>query len=88
MSTFDEARCGVFDDSGLEDILDSQLPRKRNLISEEMHLKARELGRLIDQVPPGKPEDIIQHPKMESVRVAAAELLALLDAHIERQTAL
>ncbi|MBI3438494.1 MAG: hypothetical protein HY054_07575 [Proteobacteria bacterium] len=79
MSTFDEAVCGIFDDSGLGDILDSMVPRKRNLISDDVRAKAGELRRLVGQVSRERPEDIIRDPMMEKIRLVASELLALLD---------
>jgi hypothetical protein len=77
MSSFIEAICATFDDSGLGDALSS--PSNKYGLSDVVREKANILRGLIQQVPQtGNPQEIIQNPKMENVRRAAAELLELI----------
>jgi hypothetical protein len=77
MSSFVEAVCSTFDDSGLSHVLDSHQPT--GAISSEVIEMARRLDRLVKRIPQSAaPLDIIHHPAMSDIRVLAAELLDLL----------
>lgn len=77
MSSFVEAICSTFDDSGLARVLDAKRPI--DTLSPEIEEKARQLDRVIRGIPQsGPPLEIIEHPAMNDVRVLAAELLALV----------
>ena len=77
MSTFDEAICTTFDDSGFGDALDS--PANKFGLSEVLREKANRLRALIHKIPHTLDDkDIIIHPQMDSVRSAASELLRLI----------
>lgn len=70
ISSFTEAICGLFDDSGLMRALD------RDEICEPLKGMFLRLDRLIDQVPENEnPKIIISHPAMQDVRLAAKNLL-------------
>jgi hypothetical protein len=78
MSSFVEAICSTFNDSGLASILDSE--RSIDQISSEIKEKALQLNRSIKRVPQSATtSEIIEHPAMNDVRVLAAELLALVN---------
>ncbi|MER2510259.1 MAG: hypothetical protein ABTQ27_16100 [Amaricoccus sp.] len=77
MSSFVEAICSIFDDSGLGKVLDSS--EISDQISSEVREKAIHLSRLVRLVPQSAaPLDLIQHPAMNDVRSMALELLFLL----------
>lgn len=77
MSSFVEAICTTFDDSGLADALDS--PANKYGLDDVVREKANKLRMLIGKVPQtGDPKEIVMHPQMESVRSAAHELLQLI----------
>jgi hypothetical protein len=77
MSSFVEAICHTFDDSGLADTLDSE--RKRSEMSPDLREIALKLDRLVKKVPQGlTPLDIINHPAMKEVREIAEEMLMML----------
>ncbi|HKY17981.1 MAG TPA: hypothetical protein VJL82_03545 [Rhizomicrobium sp.] len=81
MSSFVEAICSVFDDSGLSRVLDSSDPMDE--ISPEIRERAIRLGRLIKQVPQSAtPLEIIQCSVMDEVRTLAGELLTLVRKNI------
>jgi hypothetical protein len=77
MGSFVEAICYVFNDSGLDRILDSSHPTDE--ISPEIREMAIRLRRLVKTVPQsGAPLETINHPAMDKVRSAAGELLTLV----------
>lgn len=78
MSSFEEAVCGAFDDSGLSDVLNSPSPRKRDLVSDEVRQSADRLSRCIREAPTRDPAILVQHPAMDAVRSAAFDLLRIL----------
>ena len=80
MSSFEEARCGLFDDAGVMRALESGSLRKTH--SEELCLKFMALHELLKKLPENaRPEDVIAHPRMAEVRSLAADLLSLLACH-------
>ena len=75
MSTMEEAVCGVFDDADLTHAIESGYLKEQ--FSSRLDEKARELSKLVDRLPyDACPEDLIELPEMEKVRVVAGELLA------------
>tara|TARA_R110002124_G_scaffold82445_2_gene216412 strand:- start:3143 stop:3472 length:330 start_codon:yes stop_codon:yes gene_type:complete len=77
MSSFEEAVCSTFDDTGLSIILNSG--RGGEQIPTELREKAIQLRHLIKRVPnDGIQLDIINHPAMKAVRSIAEEMLAIL----------
>jgi hypothetical protein len=77
MSSFDEAVCATFDDSGLGILLDSD--RRRTEIPPDQRELAIKLSRLVKKIPRGRsPSEVIDHPAMQSVRETAKELLMIL----------
>ena len=78
MSSFVEAICSTFDDSGLGAALDSN--RDKVEISPELREKALQLDRLIKSVPQTLAEiEIINHPVMQEIRIIAGEMLLHLN---------
>ena len=82
MSTFDEAVCGVFNDSRLDVARDSGYLRKRH--SAIFCNKIDELSDAVDAIYAESesrdcmPEYMLDHPEMERIRRLAAELMDLL----------
>jgi hypothetical protein len=77
MSSFEEAVCGVFDDSGLTRAFESGYLEKN--YSDEFCGKVNELHRAIHSVPEKlRPQEIIDHPRMEKIRILAREMLEML----------
>lgn len=77
MSSFVEAVCTTFDDSGLGIALDSEA--KRAELPPRLYEMANKLNRLIAKVPQGlSPSEIVNHPAMADVREAAKEMLMIL----------
>ena len=77
MSSFSEAVCRVFDDSGLDIALKSKA--QCNSISTAAIAKLLELGQLVDNVSGMmSPEDILSHPLMNQIRKVSGESLELL----------
>lgn len=77
MSSFVEAYCRTFDDSGLGHALAFNAPTDQ--LSPEAKEKAVRLDQLLRRIPQSAaPSDIIAHPTMTDVRDLAAELLALM----------
>jgi hypothetical protein len=77
MSSFVEAVCHTFDDSGLADSLDSE--RKSALMEPGVRNSALQLAQLIKKIPQSLPQDeIINHPAMQEVRLKAGEILLIL----------
>ena len=84
MSSFTEAICYVFDDSGVARALESGCLQSD--VSTVLCSKLEELRRLIHQVPENvNPNEIIEHPKMEKIRPLAAELLDLFSAEFHNR---
>jgi hypothetical protein len=79
MSSFEEAVCATFDDSGLSDVLNSKL--KILSLSAEFLEKVTRLEKAIRKIPDQiAPMAVINHRAMEEVRVAATDLLNYLNA--------
>jgi hypothetical protein len=77
ISSFSEATCGLFDDSGLGDALD----KHEIVFSEEIDRLLRELSVAIHKVyDSGHYSNFVQSPEMDRVRRWSANLLSLLDA--------
>jgi hypothetical protein len=77
MSTFEEAICATFDDSGLGIALDSE--RKRAELPSALCDVAMKLDSLVKKVPRGlSPMETISHPKMSDVREVAKKMLMIL----------
>jgi hypothetical protein len=77
MGSFDEAVCGVFDDSDLGRQLDKG--EASSQLSPEIFAKAVELRRLIQLVPRLEaPLVMIETPEMQAIRTSAEGLLTLL----------
>lgn len=75
ISSFTEAVCQLFDDSGLGDELD----KSRTVFSAMIDARLRVLGdELVAFDDNRAPSEIIEDPKMEKLRVLARELLDLL----------
>jgi len=78
MSSFSEAVCGLFDDSGLGDALD----RDGTVFTDEIDGLFRELDVAIHKVDASCPaERFIRSPEMARVRRWSAHLLSLLEGH-------
>jgi len=78
MSSFTEAVCTVFDDAGATRAMESGYLRKN--YSLEFCCNMDELDRLVGLVPDSSaPEETMEHPEMESIRLASRRLLELLD---------
>ena len=78
ISSFTEAICRVFDDSGLTRALESG--RLQAVVSEELLQKLVQLHDSIRLIPEASsPTTILEHPGMESVRALAGELLRLFE---------
>ncbi len=76
MSSFEEACCGVFDDSGLTRAIDSGYLQKH--FSVDLCEKVQDFDRFLGFLPSNaRPEEVINHPKMGEVRKLAGELLEL-----------
>lgn len=74
MSSFTEAICNVFDDSGLAVLINE------DGLEEPYLSKFNELGSLLRQIPEhDAPEDIINHPNMKEVQKVSNELIKLID---------
>ena len=79
MSSFTEAVCTTFDDTGLSVALASK--NENGQISTEFREKAIHLRRLLKDIDESLgPRAIITHPKMAKVRDAAKEMLRILNA--------
>jgi hypothetical protein len=77
MSSFTEAICKVFDDSGLTRIVEANELKK--YFPDEICSRINNLDRLINCVPEfAEPHEIVEHPEMNQIRLVAAELLKLL----------
>jgi hypothetical protein len=73
-SSFQEAICGVFDDSGLGRAMESGWIAER--FGNDITSKVAELGTLVDKVPPNlPPREIIGLPLMADVRRVSRELM-------------
>lgn len=74
MSSFTEAVCGVFDDSGLDRA--KKTGYLANNFPVEICVLVDRLYKLIRKVPDNlKPEETINHPEMQSIRLVSYELL-------------
>ncbi len=79
MSTFEEAVCQTFNDSGFGAVLDSE--RKRAELSPVLRELGMKLRRLLKKVPYDlSPLEEINHPAMKDVRETAKEMLVVLKA--------
>lgn len=77
MSSFTEAVCGLFDDSGLSTIPEG----KPTGFGEEFDLNLYELEKMINKIDTTKgPLHTIRDPLMNEVRSLASKLLLLIDA--------
>jgi hypothetical protein len=78
VSSFVEAFCGLFDDTGLADQLDNA--RHPVIFSSKIDDHLRRFGRFIDQINPPldamPPVEVIKHPAMAEIRRMAAAILA------------
>jgi hypothetical protein len=84
MGSFDEAVCGVFDDSDLGRLLDRG--DQSGQLSSEIFAKAVELRRQIQRVPRLEPPmAMIDAPEMQAVRTSAEGLLSLLRGTVQLQ---
>jgi len=74
MSSFEEACCGVFDDSGLTRAFDKGLVERD--YGEGVASMVKELGVLVGSVESNlSPKDVIQHRAMTRMRSLSKELL-------------
>ena len=74
MSTFDEAGCGVFDDSGVTRGIRNGFMLDR--YGSEIVNQFESLSALIRKLPPGlKPDEEIEHPIMGQIRATAKRIL-------------
>ena len=72
VSSFTEAICGLYDDSGLSRALDS------GELSDELSKRFCELSRRIDRMPQDiSPQEQIDHPAMKEISIIAREILAM-----------
>jgi hypothetical protein len=79
MSTFDEAVCITFDNSGLSKVMDSV--RDASTIPSEVRLLAKSLSNHIFSVPSYlSVEEFCAHPEMVNVRIEARKLLDILES--------
>lgn len=70
MSSFDEAICGLFDDSGLGSALETSKPKPIFSFNVDESLRRLRVAiSMIDQSAP--PADLVQDPKMQLVRELA-----------------
>ena len=81
VSSFSEAICGLFDDTGLSiDLEHGKLP---SVFSNEIYEGLRGLGKLVDraarQFRSLPPTVIIEHPQMQEIRSVAANVLAKME---------
>jgi hypothetical protein len=83
MSTFEEWICGVFTDSGLDEVLYHN--RQVLGFTPEMRLLAEKLSKLVAKLPKsGHPSEVIDHPVMPEVREVAKAFLLSFDDKIEK----
>ena len=74
ISSFAEAVCSVFDDSGLFRAIESED------IPEPFLSSFLKLGDLVREVPDNKsPEETINHPEMQNIKEVSLELLQLIN---------
>lgn len=74
ISSFDEAMCQLFDDSGLKDALN-----KEEAFGEEVDVLLKRLRSILRMINPYRPpQEIIDDPRMEDVRSTSAEILDLI----------
>ncbi len=82
ISSFSEAICGLFDDSGLSSNLERGILSA--VFSKNVYAKLNELGLLIDKVKYDflslEPDSLIEHPQMQIVRDLASSILAQIQA--------
>ena len=77
VSSFTEAICVTFDDSGLGNMIDSN--KNSEITPEEFIIKAKRLDAIQKRIPDSlTPDDVIKHPLMNEVRALAADLLSIL----------
>jgi hypothetical protein len=80
ISSFDEAISGLFDDTGLDSILDA--PERPPVFSTEVYDGLRQLRNLVDKASQAfhalPPSMRIDDPRMRDIRASAATILALI----------
>lgn len=73
MSSFTEVICEIFDDSGLSRAIES------NYVPEPFLSQFLKLGELVREIPEDDyPEEIMKHPKMNSVKIISLDILKLI----------
>jgi hypothetical protein len=84
-SSYTEAVCALFDDSGLTREIDSG--RLGQTYSRSLVQCAQELSRLVVLIPDtGAPREVLQHPKMNEVRALSAKLRIMLLVELKTMT--
>lgn len=74
ISSFTEAICSIFDDSGLAVLMNE------NGLKDPLLSKFNELDSLLRQIPEhDAPENIINHPNMKDVKRVSNELIQLIN---------
>ena len=80
ISSFDEAICRLFDDTGLGRLLEKQSPQ---VLSSEIDESLRELDKLVIRASQlfhaMPPASMIEQPQMREIRCAAAKVLAQME---------
>jgi hypothetical protein len=75
ISSLEEAVCGLYDDSGLQ----GEMDRAHTVFSETIDGKLAVLGNKLLAIDSYRhPSEIIEDPKMDEVRMLAAELLNVI----------
>jgi hypothetical protein len=77
VSSFDEAICGLFNDSGLDSLLESS--ERPSVLTDDVYDGLRELSRLVGRAARTlsslPPIAVIEHPKMREIRAIAGNIL-------------
>lgn len=85
ISSFDEAISGLFDDTGLDSLLDG--PEQPPVFSREVYDGLRQLRNLVSKAARPfqalPPSTRIDDPRMRDIRAAAANILALIPTEKE-----
>lgn len=78
MSSYEEAVCGVFDDSRLAEAIDSG--ELKGKFSSELYALTVKLDSQVRKIPSGlSPDSIVNHPEMDELRSLAGQLRELLE---------
>lgn len=81
MSSFSEAICAVFDDAGISRAMENGYLCSN--FSQQLCQKISALDHAVNLIPENEnPQDIINHPRMDNVRLLASELLDLFKAEM------